>query len=180
MADKCKYCNTNVKSTDQQVNCPNCGSLYHYSCWKYFTEKCESCGFENEDYKQAKIKAEEKKQEEHKLQQQYQNATKSAGANSNNVLNYEETGMFANIGEKLKSWAKKCFILGIVSGVIIAIGLFVMDEDLFFVGVGAGIMEIAGAWAFSLILYAFGELVSNSKESKKIQQEILNELRKNK
>ena len=70
MAEKCPYCSTKVKSTDQQVNCPNCGETYHYTCWKHFTENCVECGFENEDYKEAKRKIEERKMEESKSQQE--------------------------------------------------------------------------------------------------------------
>ena len=64
MAEKCPYCNTKVKESEQQVRCPDCGTLYHYGCWKYFTEKCAICDLENEDYKEAKRKAEERKNEE--------------------------------------------------------------------------------------------------------------------
>jgi hypothetical protein len=189
MLEKCPYCSTKVKNTDEQVNCPSCGTLYHYTCWKHFTEKCANCGLENDDYKEAKRKAEERKVEECKLQQeQSQEETESVEENIPNVvnniknkINNEETGMFANIGDKLKGWAKASFVLGIVLGIIIAIATFFIGaDDLFIAGIGAGVIEFAGAWAFSLILYAFGELVANSKESKRIQQEILNELRKNK
>ena len=97
--------------------------------------------------------------------------------NLNHTLHNEDTGVFANVGEKLKSWAKINFVLGVVLGVVIAIATIAIDEEFFLVGIGAGVMEILVAWAFSLVLYAFGELVANSKESKKIQQEILDELR---
>ena len=95
----------------------------------------------------------------------------------NDTLNNEETGMFASVGDKLKKWAKANVVLGVIYGIVIAIVAVVIDDEFIFAGIGVGIVEILAAWAFSLILYAFGELVGNSKESKKIQQEILNELK---
>ena len=88
--------------------------------------------------------------------------------------------MFANVGEKLKGWAKANFVLGVICGIIAAIAMMSIDDEFIIPGLTAGIMEIAAAWAFSLILYAFGELVSNSKESKKLQQKILEELKNKK
>ena len=133
-----------------------------------------------EQKQQAKIK-EEICQDEIKSPKEYVKTGASYAKDKvNDTLNNEETGMFANVGDKLKKWAKTSFVFGVIIGIVIAIVTIVVDEDMFLAGIGAGIMEIAGAWAFSLILYAFGEMVSNSKENNIIQREILEELRKNK
>ena len=184
MAEKCPYCKTKVKSSEQQVNCPSCGTLYHYGCWKYFTEKCAICGLENEDYKEAKRQAEERKlnksqpQQETKTAKEYVNTVVNYNQiNINNTLNNQETGMFANIGEKIKAWAKAITVIGIISGIITFFAMFLSDEDLFFAALLAGVGAAVTAYTTSLLLYAFGELVANSKESKNIQQQILDELR---
>lgn len=202
MAGKCPYCETKVKESEQQVRCPDCGTIYHYTCWRYFVEKCKICSLENEDYQEAKRKAEERKnaeraerkiiqaqaKQETNTAKEYVNTTKEyisggvnyAQENINNTLNNEETGMFANVGEKLKGWAKANFVLGVIFGIITAIAMMVIGEEFIIPGILSGVMEIAAAWAFSLILYAFGEVVSNSKESKKLQQQILDELKNKK
>ena len=110
--------------------------------------------------------------------EQVTNGINTVNENIDNTLNNEETGMFSDVGGKIKSLAKACFVIGIISAVVTAI-ILIGDDDYFLLAIVAGLLEIAASWAFSLILYALGELVSNSKESKNSQQEILNELRKN-
>ena len=191
MAEKCPKCKEKVRNGELITECPNCKTQYHTWCWN-FIEKCSNCGFINincwqnqnviseEDKRQQQEKQpkQEQPQQETKTAKEYVNtAVNYAQTNINNTLNNEETGMFANVGEKLKSWAKANFVLGVIFGIITAIATIIIDDDLFLAAIVAGVMEIAASWAFSLILYAFGEVVSNSKESKEIQQRILDELR---
>ena len=91
--------------------------------------------------------------------------------------------MFNNIGEKIKKLAKFLFLLIIalyvLIGICMAISLGVQDDGnlglivgvvLFPVIVGVGILV---AWLNTIILYAFGELVDNSKKSVVLQHEII-------
>ena len=200
MAEKCPYCNTKVKSLEQQVNCPSCGTLYHYGCWKYFTEKCTVCGLENEDYKIAKQKAKERKEEKEKQQeinttnanqQNPEEDTKKQETqvcfgkggyyvqeNTNVKIKNEETGMFINVSGKIKGLAKAITIIGIIFGIIVSIAaMFAYGDHMILASVAMGVGVALSAWTTSLLLYAFGELVANSKESKELQQQILDELR---
>ena len=194
MEERCSRCKTRLFSSDKIVKCPDCGVLYHLRCWEKFTDKCVACGADNENFSDEKIQAYKRAVEEKKFQElsekekevlnsqarQRADAMRLAQENINKTLNNEETGMFANVGEKLKGWAKANFVLGVIFGIITAIAMMSIDDEFIIPGLTAGTMEIAAAWAFSLILYAFGELVSNSKESKKLQQKILEELKNKK
>ena len=70
--------------------------------------------------------------------------------------------MFENVGGKLKGIAKFFCILGIIGAVIGGFVVMAMDEDMAFIGLITMVVGSAGAWASSLLLYAFGQLVENS------------------
>lgn len=179
MAEKCPYCDWRVQKSEEFALCPVCGAKHHASCWNYAT-KCYKCGNIIKDgCQEGQIENIEKESTSQttELTKEYINIAKE---NINNILNDEETGLFANVDEKLKSWAKASYGLGIICGIITAVAIIAIDGDFIIPGILSGVMEIAAAWAFSLILYAFGEVVSNSKESKKLQQQILDELKNKK
>ena len=76
--------------------------------------------------------------------------------------------MFDNIGGKLKGLAKIITVLGIIISVIYGISLIVtgISQRAFLVVLLGVLLMIGGSiisWALSLGLYAFGELVENSK-----------------
>ena len=183
MAERCPRCGEKIGKNDIVVECCSCKKQYHKWCWG-FVEKCTICGLENEDYRITKGKAEEGENRtttEKSQTKEYISARATyVRENVNNQLNNEETGLFANIGEKIKAWAKRVFIIGVIFGIITFFGMFISDDNLFIPALGAGIGIALTSWTIALLLYAFGELVHNSTESKKIQQEILEELRKKK
>ena len=179
MAEKCMYCGDKITNFDIKDNfvvaCPNCKKLYHKACWN-LVKICGECGYEN-------VSNSNDTSIDDSIQQETKTAeenTSYSQINTNYTLNKEDTGLFADVGEKLKSWAKTNCAIGVILAVLAAISIMVIDEDLFIMGLIVGVVGSVSAWAFSLILYAFGELVSNSKESKKIQREILNELKNKK
>ena len=182
MAERCPRCKDRISTGDIIVECPNCKKQYHKWCWG-FVEKCSDCGYENAEAINVSNINNNKQpngtsQQETKTAKDYINTAVSyAQENINNTIHSEEIGMFSNVGDKLKSWAKTHFITSVVLGVIIFITTCTFGDDYILVGFLAGLTEIFVAWAFALILYAFGELVQNSKESKDIQQKILDELK---
>ena len=183
MEERCSRCKVRIFPSDKIVKCNDCGAVYHSRCWINYTEKCVVCGEDNNNFSNEKIQAyknavDEKATQEAKTAENYTNTTvKYVNKNTDYTLHSEKTGMFSNVGEKLKSWAKTHFIISVVLAVITFIMTWIIDDGYFLVGLIAGLTEIFVAWAFALILYAFGELVQNSKESKDIQQKILDELK---
>lgn len=189
MAEKCPRCEDKIRNGESYVECPNCKQRYHTWCWG-FMKTCKNCGYENPNnlYNEEARNHQEKNQQDINLQSSPEGTEQPIKAyvtlndnyvkgNVNSHINYEETGMFANVGEKLKTWAKVTAVFGVISGIITVIAMLIIDEYMLLAGVVAGVIEVVSAWAMALILYAFGELVANSKESKNIQQQILDELR---
>ena len=164
MAERCALCSWVIEDNEKTISCQKCGSKYHAGCWSHM-KKCYECG--------APTSGEQAPEGEND-DNGYIFNKKAKG------VHIGEKGLFANIGEKLKGWAKATAVLGIVFGIITCISVFAFGEELILIGVIAGVFEILSAWAFALILYAFGELVQNSKESKEIQQQILIELKNKK
>ena len=98
--------------------------------------------------------------------------------------------MFENVGGKIQGMAKVLCWISIISYIIIGIYLITVVADIYdssyFVGFGIGIL-IAGpltAWAGSLVMYGFGQLVEtycenssqSSSNSKKDNDDELPEL----
>lgn len=190
MTEKCPHCEATLRNGEKIEQCPNCGKIYHSWCWQNVS-KCENCGYENPNnlYNEKARNHKEENQQDINLQSSSEGTEQPIKAyvtlndnyvkgNVNSHINYEETGMFANVGEKLKTWAKVTAVFGVISGIITVIAMLIIDEYMLLAGVVAGVIEVVSAWAMALILYGFGELVSNSKESKNIQQQILDELRR--
>jgi hypothetical protein len=177
---KCTQCERILKEDDELIVCNGCGLPYHANCWNRIYE-CRDCGCLTPNGIASRKKRIEQYQQDTKTAKEHAHtAVNYAQGNINNTLNSNETGMFANVGEKLKTWAKVTAVFGVISGIITVIAMLIIDEYMLLAGVVAGVIEVVSAWAMALILYAFGELVTNSKESKKIQQQILDELRNKK
>ena len=187
MAEKCTHCERKIKENDNVVACPNCGALYHEKCWNTLVVNCSKCGAKAPlGWKYAHMIREQQAQQAtyqpNTTPTQEKSEIKRIREDIDNTLNNEETGMFANIGEKIKAWAKRTFVIGVILGIITFFGILIALEDaeMLFVAFGVGLGIVLTAWTTALLLYAFGELVHNSAESKKIQQEILNELKNKK
>ena len=70
--------------------------------------------------------------------------------------------MFFNVGEKIKVVARVWCFIGIVVSVVTGLALCALDGDLVLIGL---IITIAGSlisWISSLVVYGFGQMVSNS------------------
>ena len=73
--------------------------------------------------------------------------------------NWEEKGMFANVGGKIKAVAQVLTWIGIIGSVI---GGLSMTSANFLVGILIAVVGALLSWVGSLALYGFGELVENS------------------
>ena len=90
--------------------------------------------------------------------------------------------MYANIGSKIKGWAKWIFIVGAIAAVLCALEMLFSAED------GAMLMEaiiilVAGpliAWVSSWVLYGFGELIEKTTANEKNTKEMLEIMKQNK
>lgn len=191
MAEKCTHCEWKLKESDNVVACPNCGALYHEKCWNTLVVNCSKCGaYTALGVKYASVIETQKHHKEEQPTQQPKGNPSTASMNNefqrirenvDNTLNNEQTGLFANIGEKIKAWAKRIFVVGVIFGIITFLAIAIDgDWDSVLAALGAGLGIVLTAWTTALLLYAFGELVHNSAESKKIQQQILEELRNKK
>lgn len=71
--------------------------------------------------------------------------------------------MFSNIGEKIKTLAKVVFVLGVVAALIQAITLWASGyREVYLTGLLTLAAGCFGAWAASLLVYGFGELIGRS------------------
>lgn len=86
-----------------------------------------------------------------------------------------ESGLFADIGKKIKGLAKWTFIVEAIAAVITGLYLGVKEDAIYL------LLALFGpivAWVSSWILYAFGELVDSSRENEKHTKEILEIMKK--
>ena len=73
--------------------------------------------------------------------------------------NWEDKGMFANVGGKIKAVAQVFTWIGIIGSIIG--GLSMMNAN-FIIGILTAVVGALLSWVGSLALYGFGELVENS------------------
>lgn len=78
------------------------------------------------------------------------------------VYNSNSTGMFGNIGGKIKSLAQVITWLGIIGSVIWGFVLMATDEDLISAGLMIAVLGSLISWVSSFVLYGFGQLVENT------------------
>ena len=76
----------------------------------------------------------------------------------------EATGMFGNIGSKIKGVAQVVCWAGIVISILVGIVTLLADDDLALVGLLTAVLGSLGSWVGSLFLYGFGELIDKATE----------------
>ena len=89
--------------------------------------------------------------------------------------------LYADIGKKIKNWAKWIFITEAIAAIIGALVLlFSGEDDLVLAGIILLILGPLFAGVSSWLLYAFGELVDKTAANERHTQEILNYLKNSK
>ena len=90
----------------------------------------------------------------------------SSTTNTENVSTVNETesssGMFDNIGGKIKTLAQVITWIGILASIISGIAIMTIDDEMIFVGLMVMIFGALSSWVSSFVLYGFGQLVENS------------------
>lgn len=88
--------------------------------------------------------------------------------------------MFNNIGRKIKTLATVLFILGCIGSGLMALGVIISYEEIegIIIGLVAGGVGFLVSYLSVLFLYAFGDLVENTEENKRINQQILLQLQR--
>ena len=90
----------------------------------------------------------------------------------------KETGMFANVGEKIKGvTAVFCVIGMIVCGLA---GLLALASGAVLQGLLIGGVGCLACWIGSLTIYGFGEIITELKKNNELNRQLLAELRKQK
>ena len=69
--------------------------------------------------------------------------------------------LYANIGGKIKTWAKWMFIIEAIGAIITGLIMLFADEELILYGLLILVFGPIVAWVSTWILYAFGELVED-------------------
>lgn len=99
------------------------------------------------------------------------------------VTEMNESGIFANIGSKIKGISKAIFWLNTISCITIGIILFVQDSRYYSTG-GLGVVIILFgpflAWVASLFSYGFGELIEQTTRHNQLLSELISKSNKNK
>ncbi len=166
----CGKCQEPIEHINDIVTCSNCGKAYHRWC-SLSISNCIDCGCSNINFVSGVTS----------------NTTSSVATQSTECNNSEqaythyintETGIFSNIGEKMKTLATVVTVIGIIAGIIVFIGNIAIDGDLFFTGLLSGVAIAIISWIGSFALYGFGTLVSSSQRTERILREILKEIKK--
>lgn len=161
LGKECMVCGSNMTETDWIVACPDCGMPYHKECWDEIDE-CSRCGIQPSNVTPVNINRSES----------FAVSNNSASYSSNN------SGMFANIGEKIKGVATFFTIVGIVIGIIICIAMSAVDESMFWAGLLTGGMVALVSWISSFVLYGFGALISSVQSTEELLYEVLDKIKK--
>ena len=82
--------------------------------------------------------------------------------NMSTVKNSNSSGMFSNIGSKIKNLAQVVTWIGIIACVVWGLVLMVTDEELIFVGLMIALLGSLISWVSSFVLYGFGQLIENT------------------
>lgn len=87
----------------------------------------------------------------------------------------DEDGLYANIGKKIKGWAKWTFIVEAIAAVITALSLLVSAEEAetALIAIAVLIFGPLVAWVSSWLLYGFGELVDKTSANEENTRAIL-------
>ncbi len=104
---------------------------------------------------------------------------RSAGVNFNDVMgedtNNSLDGWYADIGCKIKGWAKWIFIIDAILAVLFGIATMVSGENDFSIILGIMILVLGPifAWILSWLLYGFGELIDKTCATERHTKDIL-------
>lgn len=162
----CEKCKEPIANANNLVSCPECGKTYHRRC-SLSVSNCICCGCSNMEF-------------ESKISE----AVKNNATEVDEIKNLEntpyintETGMFSNIGEKLKGLATVITVIGIIMSIIVFLVNVAMDEDMIFPGLllGAGIALVS--WIGSFAIYGFGALISSTQNTERLTKEMLKEIK---
>ncbi len=167
----CEKCQEPIEHINDLVSCPNCGKVYHRWC-SLSISNCVDCNCSNILFVSGIIN-----------NTQTSSATTRTTENSvkkpidSHYIN-TDTGMFSNIGEKMKTLATVVTIIGIIAGIIVFISNIAIDGELFFTGLLSGVAIALVSWIGSFALYGFGALVSSSQRVERLLREMLEEIKK--
>ena len=92
-------------------------------------------------------------------------------ADSNATTSPNDSGMFGNIGSKIKTLTQINAWIGIIISVILGISIMGTDEDLIFIGILTMGLGSLLSWISSFIFFGFGQLIENSDTLIKILNE---------
>ena len=111
--------------------------------------------YDDRKYLSYRLEAEEVTDEEYARIESYDRGAKKKA---------QEGGMFGNVGEKLRSVAVFCFWICLVLSCISGLIMMASDSDMAFIGLLIAVGGSVSGWFFSLLLYAFGEIVVKVNE----------------
>ncbi len=77
-------------------------------------------------------------------------------------IDTNSTGMFSNIGSKIKKLAEITTWIGIISFVVGGFCLMMIDEAFMLTGILVAIFGSLASWVSSFVLYGFGQLIENT------------------
>lgn len=161
VGQECKVCGSDMSESDWVVACPDCNMMYHKDCWDVINE-CSGCG---QSFNMRAV-----------------NVNKGNAVASGNITSESyssnNTGMFANIGEKIKGVATFFTVVGIIIGVIIFFAMLAIDGEMFLAGLLIGGVVALISWVSSFMLYGFGALVSSMQKTEELLNEVLDEIKK--
>ena len=87
----------------------------------------------------------------------------------------KESGMFANIGEKIKSVTVFFCVMGIALSILA--GIILMMGEMVGAGLLTAVVGSLGSYLGAMAMYGFGELITETKKQSAINEAILQELR---
>lgn len=163
MSDFCKKCKNEISPVDV-VCCPDCGKTYHSWCWTSIT-KCMTCGRDNQDYSK-------------EISDVTNRSIYQKQRDNNEIIVNLDSGMFSNIGGKIKTLATVVTVIGIIAGIIVFISMATIDEDLIFSGLLTGGAIALLSWIGSFALAGFGALISSTQNTERLMREVLKEIKK--
>ncbi len=163
----CEKCKETISKESDLVSCPRCGKTYHRWC-SLSISNCLCCDCSAIEFSSG-------------VTELVKNNATTMDTNeiieSTPYIN-TDTGIFSNIGEKMKNLATFVTIIGVVVGIIVVISMASMDEDLIYSGLLTGVAIALISWIGSFAIYGFGELISSSQKTERLLREVLKEIKK--
>lgn len=163
----CEKCRETISKQNDLVSCPKCGKTYHRWC-SLSISNCLCCDCSTMEFSSG-------------VTELVKNNATIIDANekieSTPYIN-TETGMFSDIGGKLKNLATFVTIIGVIVGVIVLILMASIDENMIFSGLLTGLAIALVSWIGSFALYGFGTLISSSQNTERLLRDVLKEIKK--